>query len=119
MVGVKGLDQDSTAPITTARATRDLSDELKRLARRAIVGQMQRRVSIDHTDQRDVGKVEPLGDHLCPQQDVDLVLTERIKCRGIAARSFHRVGVHAQDSSIAEACFHFSFELLRPQAREF
>ena len=77
MIGTEGLHQHAAALSPAAGAARHLRHQVKRPFGGAEVGQVQGRVGIDHADQRHVGKVEPLGDHLRAQQDVHLARAKR------------------------------------------
>ena len=72
MFRAKGLNQHATPATPAAGSARDLSDQVKRTLGGAKVGQMLRRVGIDHANERDVWKIETLGDHLRAEQDVNL-----------------------------------------------
>ena len=63
---------------------------------------MQRGVGVDHPDQRHVGEVEPLGDHLGAEQDPDLARLERGEHLLVAAVPAHRVRIHPPDRLIGE-----------------
>ena len=77
MIGAEGLHQHPAPFRPAARAAGHLRDQLKRPFGGAEVGQVQGRVGVDHADQRDVGKIEPLGDHLRAQQDAHLARAKR------------------------------------------
>ena len=77
VVGRVGLHEHPAGPIAPPGASGHLRHELKGPLGGAEVGQMQRRVGVDHPHQRHVGEVEPLGDHLSAQQDLDLAGLER------------------------------------------
>ena len=76
VVGRKRLHEHAAALVAAAGAAGDLRDELKRPLGRPQVAKVQRRVGVDHADQRHVRKVEPLGDHLRAQQDLHLAARE-------------------------------------------
>ena len=100
------------APRTATRATGDLRDELKGFFRGAKIGQMQCGVGIDHPDQRDVGKVEPFGNHLRAEQDANFTGAKAIERTFVAARTVHRVGIHPQRGVPRKALLHFVLESL-------
>ena len=76
VVGAEGLHQHPAALVAATGPAGHLGHEVKGPLRRAEVGQVQGRVGLDHADQRHVGKIEPLGDHLRAQQDAGLALRE-------------------------------------------
>ena len=96
VVGVEGLHQHAAALRPATGPARDLHQQLKRPLGGAKVGQVQGRVGVDHADQRDVGKIEPLGDHLRAQQDADLALAKSGQRPLVAPGRLHGVGVHPQ-----------------------
>ncbi len=72
VVGQEGLQHDAARVVAAAGPAGDLRDELERPLGGAEVGQAQRGVAADHADERHVGVVEPLGDHLRAEHDLDL-----------------------------------------------
>ena len=100
MIGAEGLHQHPAALRPAAGPARHLRDQLERPFGGAEIGQVQGRVGIDHPDQRDVGKIQPLGDHLRAQQDADLARAKRRQRPLVAAVGLHRVGVHPQASTL-------------------
>ena len=74
MLGCSGVNVcTSTWPPRGPRPVRPATwaSKLKRPLRGAEVGDVQADVGVDHADQRHVREVEPLGDHLRAEQDVD------------------------------------------------
>src|ERR1700722_4432045 len=59
---------------------------------------MQADVRVDDANQRDIWKVKALGDHLCPNQNVDLAGLKRLQRLSIGVFSRHGIGVHSRDS---------------------
>ena len=116
MIGAERLHEHAPAVLAAPGAAGHLRHQLKRALGGAEVGQVQGRVGIDHAHQRDTRKIEPLGDHLRAQQDIDLAVAKRRQGLLVAAGSLHRVGVHAQHAGIGKAGAHFGLQLLRPHA---
>jgi len=98
MVGLERLHQHPAAARAAAGPPGHLRDQLKRPLGGAEVGQVQRRVGIDHADERDVRKIQSLGDHLRPQQDADRAVAKPLERLAVRAGVAHRVGVHPQAS---------------------
>ena len=63
---------DPARPVAAPGADRHLGQELEGAFARPEVGQPEHGVGGDDPGQRDVGEVQSLGDHLRPDQDVDL-----------------------------------------------
>src|SRR5260370_22145878 len=66
MIRMISLNQDVTGTVTTPRAAGHLSNQLKRSFGRAKVRQLQTRINRDDADQRHVGKIVALREHLGP-----------------------------------------------------
>src|SRR5690242_6746236 len=62
------------------------------------IGQVQRRVRVDHADDGDVGEVQPLGDHLRAEQDVDLGPGHALQHAVVRPLRAGRIQVHARDA---------------------
>ena len=116
MFGAERLHQHPPALVAPARPPGHLRHEVKGPFRRAEVGQVQGRVGLDHAHQRHVGKIEPLGDHLRAQQDACLARTEFRQGLFVGPAGPHRVGVHADQGGVGEACPHFRLQFLRTHA---
>src|SRR5439155_9837163 len=69
MIGRKGLHKHLAFDVTASRATRDLREQLKRPLARAKIRLVQGKVRINDPDERDVGKMQALGDHLRTDED--------------------------------------------------
>ena len=55
---------------------------------------MQTYIRIDDSDERDVGKIQTLRNHLGSNQDVDLAGSEFTQHLGIGTSLLHGVGIH-------------------------
>ena len=91
----RALDIDFSGHVSSACATGDLSQELECSFPSPKIGHMQSNVRVDDTHQSDVGEIEPLGDHLGADQDVDFPGSKRLQNRTIRVFSRHRIGVHS------------------------
>ena len=116
MFGGGCLDDNAPSERPPAGASRDLRDELACPFGGAEVGEVERRVGVDDADEHDVGEVEPLGDHLRADEDLDLAGAEGVERPLVAAAGAHRVGVHPGDARPGEEPAHLLLELLRPGA---
>src|SRR5882724_5482645 len=72
MEGSKRLDHDFTLDIPAPGPARHLSQQLKGALAGAEIRHMQRQVGINNSDERDVWKMQTLGDHLGSDQDIGL-----------------------------------------------
>lgn len=101
-VGGEGLDDDIAADVAAATSTGDLEDELKGAFLGAEVVQRQGGIGADDADEGDKGKIEPFGDHLGADEDVEFAIFEGGKDIGVVGGAFHRVGVHSADAGGGE-----------------
>ena len=76
VVGVKRLDEDATSLLAAAGSAGYLGDEVEGSFGGAEVGEMEGRVGVDDAYEGDVGEVEPLGDHLGAEEDLDVAVFE-------------------------------------------
>ena len=116
MVGRTRLHHHPAAERPTATAARHLRDELARPLRRAEVGQVQRGVGIDHAHEHHRREVEPLRDHLCAHEDVDLPIAEGVERPLVAAAGPHGVGVHPRHGRVGKRGPHLLLQPLRAGA---
>jgi hypothetical protein len=70
--GLVRLNEHLSGVVAASRAPRDLAEKLERAFGRTEVGDEERRVRVDDSDQRDVRDVEPLRDDLSSDEDVDV-----------------------------------------------
>ena len=94
MKGGEGLDEDFALDVAAPGAARHLGQQLKGPLARAEIGQVQAEVGVDDADQRDVGKVQALGDHLGADQDVGLAGAEIAQDAAVILLALEGVGVH-------------------------
>ena len=77
---------------------------------------MQREVGVDDADQRDVGEMQALGDHLRADEDVNLADAEVAQDAAVILLPFQGIGVHAHDPRVREELGQGGLDLLRAQA---
>ena len=111
-----GLHQHLARHLAAARPPRDLRQQLVGAFGRSEVGQVQRHVGIEHADQRDVGEVESLGDHLGAQQDVGIAARERLQGLAGAVLRARHVRVQAQHARAREHARQLALGTLRARA---
>src|SRR4051812_37628396 len=70
--GRVGLNEDFPRCFAPAGPTSDLGEQLKGAFACPEVRQVEREIGVDDSDERDVGEMEALRDHLRTDQDVDL-----------------------------------------------
>ena len=72
MIRRAGLHQHFAGLLAAAGPSRHLHQELEGALGGAEVGQVQGHVGVEHADERDVRKIEALGDHLRAEEHVGL-----------------------------------------------
>ena len=100
ILGQVGLDDHLTGSIAATGTTRHLFQQVVGALPCAKVGQLEGEVGINHAHERDLGKVEALGDHLGAQQHGAIgriELLEQLFVRILAARG---IGIHANNGDI-------------------
>ena len=100
ILGQVGLDDDLAGAIAATCAARHLFQQVVGALPCAEVRQLEGEVGIDHAHERDLGKVEALGDHLGAQQHGAIgriELLEQLFVRILAARG---IGIHANNGDV-------------------
>ena len=100
ILGQVGLDDDLAGTIAAAGASRNLLQQIVGALPCSKIGELQRKVGIDHAHKRDLGKVEALGNHLGAQQHGAIgriELLEQLFVRVLATRG---IGIHANDGDV-------------------
>ena len=90
----RALDKDFSRHVSSTCATGDLSQELECSFPSPKIGHVQSNVRVDDTHQSDVWEIEPLGDHLCADQDINFSGSKRLQNRTIRIFPRHRISVH-------------------------
>ena len=115
MVGRPGLDVHPATLRPASGPARDLSHELEGPLRGAKVGQMQPGVRIHDADHGHVREVQPLRDHLGPEQDVDLAPCHALEHAVVGPLRARRVQIHPDDPRLGKAQGQEMLELLGPE----
>ena len=114
-----GLDEDLAKLLATTGATGDLDEELEGALGGAEVGEVEGEVGVEHADEGDVGEVEPFGDHLGADEEVDFLGAEVAQGVAELVLALHGVGVHAGDAGLGEGGAHDGLGALGAEAGEF
>src|SRR5437667_127828 len=116
MLGRPRLHEHAAPARAAPRSSCHLGDKLKRPLARAKIGKMQAGVGIHDTDDRDVRKIESLGDHLRAEQDVHVPAGHAVQ--NVVVRPLARGGieVHPGDSGPRITHAHKALELLGAEA---
>ena len=102
--------------VTAAGAAGDLREQLKGALPRAEIRLVQRGVRVDDAHQRDVGKMQPLRDHLRADEDVNFAVLERVQHAPVILLPLHHVRIHAPDARARKKFSQDVLHLLRAGA---
>ena len=100
VIGQVGLDDDLAGTIAATGAARNLLQQIVGALPRSKIGQLERKVGINYTHKRDLGKIEALGDHLGAQQHRAIGGIELFKQLLVRVLATRGIGVHANDGDI-------------------
>src|SRR5947209_969648 len=112
----KGLDQHLAAVWTTACPAGDLGQQLKGAFGGPEIRNVQADVGIDDADKGDIGKIEPLGDHLRTEKDVNKPAAKGTEHPGMAAALLHAVAIHAPHDKAGELLLNFRLQFFRAES---
>ena len=112
VVGQRGLDQDVATQLPSPCSAGDLTQKLKRPLARPEVRQMNADICVHDSHQGDAREVESLGDHLCPEQDVDVAPLHTVEDALVSPLSGGRVHVHARDTRVGKGLRGDALDLL-------
>ncbi len=116
MVGLVGLNHHFAGLLAPARPARHLHQQLVGAFRRAVIGEIQRQIGHHSPDQRHLGKVQPLGDHLGTQQDFCLPGPEPVHQLKVGVLFRCGVNIHANHPGTGKEAVQFFFHLLGADA---
>ena len=98
----EGLDHDPARLVSSTRSPRHLGQELERALPRTEVGEVQPKIGGDHAHKGDPRDVVTLGDHLRPDQHVDLALVKSGEDPTLLPLSRRRVAIEALDARVGK-----------------
>ena len=97
MLRAIALDHDATAPFAATGTAGHLGQQLKGALAAAKIGQKEPHICCNYTDQGHHGQIQPLGDHLRPDQHIRFVGGKGAQDLFMAAPPPGRVGIPADD----------------------
>ena len=104
--GVEGrerLHKDFAFDVAAPGAPGHLGEELEGPFTRPEIGEVCRaRVGVDDADERDVGKMEALGNHLGADEDVNFAGAEIAEDAAEIVLALQGVGIHALDAGFGK-----------------
>jgi hypothetical protein len=110
------LHNDPSGAITAAGASGNLGNELKGAFWSTEVRQHQTGIYGNNTNQRDIGKIMPFGNHLCPNEDVEAAGGKIVKNALESTTPPRRIAVETRNGQGGKQFAQASFELLCPFA---
>ena len=103
MRGCPGLHIDGPAQRPPPSATGHLRDELERALPGTEVGEVQGRIGVHDADHGHLREIEPFGDHLRAQQDVNLPPRDALEDAVVRPFRAGRVEIHPGDPGFGKA----------------
>ena len=94
------LHEHFALDVAAPGAAGDLREQLKGAFARAKIRLMQRKIGVNDADERDVRKMQALGNHLGADEDVGLAGAKIAEHLPVIVLALHRVGVHALDARL-------------------
>ena len=111
------LHDDPTGDFAAPRPPGHLRQKLKRPLRGAKIRDIEGRVRADDADQGDIGKIQPLRNHLSPDKNIRLAPFERPQRFRVSALPRHRVPVHSQRPRVGKLLMHGVLYFFRSHAK--
>ena len=94
------LHENLALHVAAPGAPGDLREQLEGALARAEIRLVQREVGVNDADQRDVRKMQALGNHLRADENVGLADAKIAEHLPVIVLALHRVGVHALDARV-------------------
>ena len=116
MIGRARLHEHAAAAGSPPRPSRHLRHKLERPLAGAEIGEMQAGIGVHHADDGDVRKVEPFGDHLRAQEDIDLARGDTLQNVMMGPFARGRIEIHPRDPGARITQTQKVLELLRAQS---
>src|SRR5205814_4328162 len=116
MAGKACLDQHFATLGAAPGSPRNLVKELEGALGCSEVRQIDAHVSVHHPHERDVRKIESLGDHLRPEQNVDFTCCYTIENAGMRPLAARRVNIHSRHPRSRKSLAQKTLDLLRAKS---
>ena len=100
MTGIERLDIRLALPRAAAGSPDHLRQQLEGALGGAKIRDTEPDVGRHHADQRDLGKIVALGDHLRADEHIQLAPREAPKHAGDRAATTHRIAIDARDTRV-------------------
>ena len=118
IIGQECLQDDAAGGIAAAGAAGDLGDQLEGALGGAEIGEGQGGVAADDADQRDVGIIQALGDHLRAEHHLHFAAGESRQRRFVIFERPHGIAVDAGEFQFGDFAGEFLLDALGAQAEE-
>src|SRR5207237_2224217 len=99
-------------PITATGAAGNLRQQLERSLGSAEIGQREGGIGTQDRDQRDLGEIMPLRDHLRADENVDIARAKSAKHALVIANMPHGIAVDAAHARVREKMLQFGLQTL-------
>jgi hypothetical protein len=111
--GIESLDEDPSRFCAASAPSRYLGQDLEGPFGGPEIRKVQRGVGGDDADQRDIGEIMTLGDHLGADEDIDPAAVEVPEYPFHVSPSGGCIAVHPGDAGIRKALLHLHFDPFR------
>ena len=111
----EGLHKDLPFDISPARPPRHLREQLKSPFAGPEIRLMQRHVRIDNPHQGHIRKMQSFGDHLRPDQDIDLPVSKGLQHPAIILFPLHHIRIHPLHPRMRKQFTQYVFHFLGAQ----
>ena len=113
---IEGLNEDAALVLPPSRSARHLGQQLEGPFERSEIRVMQHPVGLQDPDQAHVLEIESLGDHLGPDQHLDVAGLERLDDPLVSRPGARRVEVHPRRLDLRKMVGDFFLDALRANA---
>ena len=98
----ESLNENFAFNVAASGPSSNLGQELEGFFPSAKIRMMQTEVGVDNSDECDVGKVQPFGNHLGPDQNINLTNAEVTEDAPVILLPFQGIRIHPSHAGIGE-----------------
>ena len=102
MLGDHGLHHRPARPLTSARPSHHLGEQVEGGLSRPVAAGVQGKVRIQHPNQGDFRQIQALGHHLGTQEHGYIFLLEMLQNFFMGVHGAHRIGIHPVHGDLRE-----------------
>src|SRR5262249_10148948 len=111
-----GLNENFPGCLPASGTTGHLGEELKGAFAGAEIRQMKSEIGVDNSHESHVRKMQALGDHLCPDKNIDFGAAKSVEGFAVSFLPSHRICIHSPNDCMRKERGHVGLDFFSAKA---